>query len=73
MAMYILNMVPSKVIPITPYNLWIEHNRPLQFYECLLEYTIYNSILDPTITSCNFVGFLKKLKILASDKDHRNR
>lgn len=67
MAMHILNMVSSKVIPKTPYDLCLEHNQPLQLYECLLENMIYSPILDPRMTSCNFVRFLQKLEILASD------
>ena len=65
-AVYILNMVPSKVVSKTPYELWtgkkpvIKH---LHIWGCPAEarpYRLHEGKLDSRTTSCYFVGYAER-------------
>ena len=62
-VVYLLNRVPSKVVPKTPFELW-NGRKPslnhLHILSCLAEVRIYNSNmkkLDPRTTNGYFIGY----------------
>jgi hypothetical protein len=65
---YILNRVPSKSVPKTPYELWagrVPSLKHLRVWESPAEAKVFNSNigkLDPKTVSCHFIGYTKKLK-----------
>jgi hypothetical protein len=67
-AVHILNRVPSKSVPKTPYEIWTDRKLTLNYlhvWVCLTEARIFNpSIgkLDPKTVSCHFIGYPDKLK-----------
>jgi hypothetical protein len=67
-AVHILNRVPSKSVPKTPYEMWTARKLTLNYlhvWDCLAEARIFNpSIgkLDPKTVSCHFIGYPDKLK-----------
>ena len=67
-AMYLLNRVPSKAVPKTPFELWtnrIPSIRHLHVWGCQAEIRIYNPQerkLDARTISGYFIGYLEKLK-----------
>ena len=62
-AAYILNRVPSKAVPKTPYELWTSRKpslRHLHVWGCQAEVRIYNpheKKLDSMTISCYFIGY----------------
>ncbi|CAL8121723.1 unnamed protein product [Prunus armeniaca] len=65
---YILNRVPSKFMPKTPFQIWTTKNpslRHLHVWGCKTEAGIYNpqkKKLDPKTISCHFIGYLSRSK-----------
>ena len=65
---YMLNRVPSKSVPKTPFELWT-NKKPmlnhLRIWRCTSEVRAYNPMekkLDPRIISCFFLGYPEKTK-----------
>jgi hypothetical protein len=67
-AVHILNRVPSKSVPKTPYKIWTGRNPTLNYlhvWGCSTEAKLFNpSIekLDPKTVSCHFIGYPDKSK-----------
>ncbi|KAL4380068.1 hypothetical protein GQ457_02G020870 [Hibiscus cannabinus] len=67
-AVYILNLVPTKAIPKTPFELfkgWKPSLRHIRVWGCPFEVRIYNpqeKKLDPRTISGYFIGYAKKSK-----------
>ena len=67
-ATYLLNRIPSKAVPKTPYELWTRRKpslRHLHVWSCKAEVRIYNPHerkLDPRTISGFFIGYPKKSK-----------
>jgi hypothetical protein len=67
-AIYILNRVPSKSVPKTPYELWtgrVPSLNHLRVWGSPAEAKVFNpniGKLDPKIVSCHFIGYPKKSK-----------
>jgi hypothetical protein len=67
-VVHILNRVPSKSVPKTPYEMWTVRKPTLNYlhvWGCLAEARIFNpSIgkLDPKTVSCHFIGYPDKSK-----------
>ena len=67
-AVYLLNRVPNKAVPKTPFELWIGRKpslKHLHVWGCLVEARIYNpheKKLDSTAISGYFIGYSKKSK-----------
>ena len=67
-AIHILNRVPSKSVPKTPYKLWIEKEpslNHLRVWGCPAEAKVFNpniGKLDSKTVSCHFIGYLEKSK-----------
>jgi hypothetical protein len=65
---HILNRVPSKSVPKTPYEMWTGRKHTLNYlhmWGCPTEVRIFNpSIgkLDPKTVSCHFIGYPDKSK-----------
>ena len=62
-ALYILNLVPTKAVPLTPFELWTGRKpslNHLKVWGCLAEVKLYNptlSKLDSRTTRCYFVSY----------------
>jgi hypothetical protein len=67
-AVHILNQVPSKSVPKTPYEMWTGRKPTLNYlyvWGCPAEVKLFNpSIgkLDPKTVSCHFIGYPDKSK-----------
>jgi hypothetical protein len=67
-AVHILNRVPSKSVPKTPYEMWTVRKLTLNYlhvWGCPIEARLFNpSIgkLDPKTISCHFIGYPYKSK-----------
>jgi hypothetical protein len=67
-AIHILNRVPSKAVPKTPYELWTEREpslKHLRVWGSPAEAKVFNPNirkLDPKTVSCHFIGYLEKSK-----------
>ena len=67
-AMYLLNRIPSKAIPKTPFELWTGRKpslRHLHIWGCLAKARVYNPHemkLDSRTISGYFIGYLEKSK-----------
>ena len=67
-AIHILNRVPSKLVPKTPYELWTGKEPSLNYllvWGCPAEVKVFNpniGKLDSKIVSCHFIGYPKKSK-----------
>ena len=67
-AVYILNRVPTKVVPKTPFELWTGRKPSLahlHIWGCQAEARVYNpqeKKLDPRTISGYFIGYLEKSK-----------
>ena len=67
-AVHILNRVPTKSAPKTPYELWTERKLTLNYlrvWGCQAEARIFNpqlKKLDPKTVSCHFIGYPLKSK-----------
>ena len=67
-AIHILNRVPSKSVPKTPYELWTGKEPSLNYlrvWGCLAETKVFNpniGKLDSKTVSCHFIGYPKKSK-----------
>jgi hypothetical protein len=67
-TVHILIRVPSKSVPKTPYEMWINRKLTLNYlhvWGCPAEAKLFNpSIgkLDPKTISCHFIGYPDKLK-----------
>jgi hypothetical protein len=67
-AIHILNRVPSKSVPKTPYELWTGRKPTLNYlhgWGCPAEAKIFNpniGKLDPKTVSCHFIGYPEKSK-----------
>lgn len=67
-AANILNKVPSKSVPKTPYELWTGRKPTLSYlhvWGCPAEARVFNPImgkLDPKTASCHFIGYPDKYK-----------
>jgi hypothetical protein len=67
-VVHILNRVPSKSVPKTPYEMWTCRKLTLNYlhvWGCPIETRIFNpSIgkLDPKTVSCHFIGYPDKSK-----------
>ncbi|CAL9086513.1 unnamed protein product, partial [Musa textilis] len=67
-AMYILNRVPSKSVPSTPFELWTGRKpslRHLHIWGCSAEIRVFNpheKKLDPRTISGYFIGYPEKSK-----------
>ena len=67
-AIHILNRVPSKTVPKTPYELWTGKEPSLNYlhvWGCLVETKVFNpniGKLDSKTVSCHFIGYLEKSK-----------
>ncbi|KAK2965851.1 hypothetical protein RJ640_027138 [Escallonia rubra] len=67
-AMHILNRVPSKSVPKTPFELWIQRKLSLKYFHvwgCLVEAKVYNphtKKLDPKTISYHFIGYPERSK-----------
>ncbi|RVW71665.1 Retrovirus-related Pol polyprotein from transposon TNT 1-94 [Vitis vinifera] len=68
-AVHILNRVPSKVVPKTPYELWVGRKPTLNYlhvWGCPAEAKIFNpqiKKLDSKTISCNFIGYPERSKV----------
>ena len=62
-VVHILNCVPSKVVPKTPYELWVGRKPTLNYlhvWGCPVETKFFNpqiKKLDSKTISCNFIGY----------------
>ena len=67
-AIHILNRVPSKLVPKTPYELWTGRVPSLQHFRvwgCPAEANMFNpniAKLDPKTASCHFIGYPDRSK-----------
>ncbi|KAK3039644.1 hypothetical protein RJ639_027235 [Escallonia herrerae] len=67
-AVHILNRVPSKSVPKTPFELWAQRKPSLEYFHvwgCLAEAKVYNlhtKKLDPKAISCHFIGYPERSK-----------
>ena len=67
-AIHILNRVPSKSVPKTPYELWTGRKPTLNYlhvWGCPAEAKVFNpniGKLDPKTVICHFIGYLEKSK-----------
>ena len=67
-AIHILNRVPSKSVPKTPYELWTENEPSLNYlrvWGCPAEAKVFNpntGKLDSKTVRCHFIGYPEKLK-----------
>ena len=67
-ALYILNRVPSKSVPKTPFELWTGRKpslNHLRVWGCPAEVKIYNPFetkLDPKTSRCFFIGYPDRAK-----------
>ena len=67
-AVHILNRVPSKVVPKTPYELWVGRKPTLNYlhvWGCPAEAKNFNpqiKKLDSETISCNFIGYPERSK-----------
>ena len=67
-AMYLLNRVPNKAVPKTPFELWISRKPSLRYlhvWGCPIEVRIYNPQerkLDSRTTSGFFISYPEKSK-----------
>ena len=67
-SIHILNRVPSKLVPKTPYELWtgrVPSLNHLRVGGSSAEAKVFNPNirkLDPKTVSCHFIGYLKKSK-----------
>jgi hypothetical protein len=67
-TVHILNRVPSKLVPKTPYKMWTGRKHTLNYlhvWGCPAEVKLFNpSIrkLDPKTISCHFIGYPDKSK-----------
>ena len=67
-ANYILNRVPSKSVPKTPFELWTSRKPSLNHFQvwgCPAEVRLYNpqkKKLDPRTVRCYFIGYLDHFK-----------
>jgi transposase InsO family protein len=67
-AVHILNRVPSKSVPKTPYELWTGRKpslRHLHVWGCHAEAKVFNpniGKLDPKTVSCHFIGYPDRSK-----------
>jgi hypothetical protein len=67
-ATHILNKVPSKSVPTTPYELWTGREPSLtnmRVWGCLAEAKVFNPNiwkLDPKTVSCHFISYTEKSK-----------
>jgi hypothetical protein len=67
-TVHILNRVPSKSVPKTPYKLWAERKpslRHLRVGGCRAEAKVFNPNirkLDPKTVSCHFIGYPDRSK-----------
>ena len=67
-AINILNRVPSKSVPKTPYELWTGKEPSLNYlrvWGCLAEAKVFNpniGNLDSKTVSCYFISYLEKSK-----------
>jgi len=65
---HILNRVPSKSVPKTPYGLWTSRKPNMNYlrvWGCLAEAKLFNphiGKLDPKTVSCHFIGYPKRSK-----------
>ena len=65
---YILNRVPSKSVPKTPFELWTSRKPSLNHFQvwgCPTEVRLYNpqeKKLDPRTVRCYFIGYLDHFK-----------
>jgi hypothetical protein len=65
---HIINHVPSKSVPKTPYELWIGRKPNINYlhiWGCLGEAKIFNlqlGKLDPKTIRCHFIGYPDKSK-----------
>jgi transposase InsO family protein len=67
-AIHILNKVPSKSVPTTPYERWTGREPSLRYmhiWGCPTEAKVFNpniGKLDPKTMSCHFIGYTEKSK-----------
>ena len=67
-ACHVLNKVPSKSVPKTPYEIWTGRKPTLNYlhvWGCPAEARVFNpnmGKLDPKTISCHFIGYLDKSK-----------
>jgi hypothetical protein len=67
-VIHILNRIPSKSVPKTPYELWIERVpslKHLRVWGSPAEVKVFNpniAKLDPKTESCHFIGYPEKSK-----------
>jgi hypothetical protein len=67
-AAQILNRVPSKSVPKTPYEMWTDRNPTLNYlhvWEYPTEAKLFNPSIgkfDPKTVSCHFIGYPDKSK-----------
>ena len=67
-VVHILNRVPSKVVPKTPYELWVGRKPTLYYlhvWGCPVETKIFNpqiKKLDSKTISCNFISYPERSK-----------
>ncbi|KAJ0862094.1 putative RNA-directed DNA polymerase [Helianthus annuus] len=67
-AVHILNRVPSKSVPKTPYELWTGRKPSLKYMKvwgCIAEAKLYNPFLrklDPKTVTCFFIGYPENSK-----------
>ena len=67
-AAHILNRVPSKSVPKTPFELWNGRKPPLNYLKvwgCPAEAKLFDpqqKKLDSKTTSCHFIGYPEKSK-----------
>ena len=67
-TIHVLNRVPSKLVPKTPYELWIGNEPSLNYlcvWGCPAEAKVFNpniGKLDSKTVSYHFIGYLEKSK-----------
>jgi hypothetical protein len=67
-AVRILNRVPAKLVPKTPYELWFGKKPTLNYlrvWDCPAEAKLFNpqqKKLDLKTVSCHFIGYPDKFK-----------
>jgi hypothetical protein len=65
-AIHLLNKVPNKSVPKTPYELWTGRKTSLNYFPvwgCPAEARVFNTNmgkLDPRTIGCHFIGYPDK-------------
>ena len=64
-SIHILNRVPSKLVPKTPYELWTVKEPSLNYlcvWGCPADAKVFNQNIGTKTVSCHFIGYPEKSK-----------